>query len=143
MPRYDYGCEKCGHREERVFSMRDMPQGVPCPCGEWATRVIDSVPEAFVANRAYQFDRGKNVRSFGADYGRTDQQQHDHYRQYFDDIKKRKRALGTSKRKHEIEWIGGMPGEMVDSIGMHEGDKEAVVKDPVSFLKKTGLYDGD
>ena len=36
-----------------------------------------------------------------------------------------------------------MPGEMADSIGEHEGDKEAVIKDPIPFLKKTGLYSGD
>lgn len=143
MPRYDYECGTCGRREERVFSMADMPQGLPCPCGQWAGRVIDFVPEVFVKNREYVFDKGKNVRSFAQDFGKSDQKHHEGYRQYFEDIKKRKRELGTSKRKHEIEWIGGMPGEMVDSIGQHEGDKEAVLKDPVTFLKKTGLYDGD
>ena len=28
-------------------------------------------------------------------------------------------------------------------IGMHEGDPEAVLKDPETFLKKTGLHAGD
>lgn len=142
MPRYDYECGTCGRREERVFSMADMPGSIPCPCGVDAPRVIDTLPESFVANREYVFDKRKNVRNFGYKYGRTDQQQHEHYRQYFDEIKKRKRETRSSKKGLEMEWVGGMPGEMVDSIGQHEGDPEAVLKDPVKFLKKTGLYDG-
>ncbi len=143
MPRYDYGCETCGWREEKVFSMAAMPSTVPCPCGQEAVRVIDSVPEGFVTDREYIFDKGNCVQGFGKDYGRTDQQQHKHYQEYFGDIKRRKRKLSASQRKNGLEWVGGMPGEMVDSIGLHEGDPEAVLKDPVKFLKKTGLYDGD
>jgi len=138
MPRYDYECETCGRREEHVFSMASMPQTVDCPCGQPAGRVIDTVPESYVANREYTFDKGNCVQGFGKDYGRTDQQQHEHYKKYFGDIKRRKRGLSASQKKQGLEWVGGMPGEMVDSIGLHEGDPEAVLKDPVTFLKKTG-----
>lgn len=144
MPRYDYGCESCGHREERSFSMADMPSTVPCPCGAVASRVIESVPELFVANREYVFDKRHCVQNFGAAYGRTGEQQHAHYKRYFKQIRDRKQSLRMSSKKHQgLEWVGGMPGEMADSIGMHEGDPEAVSKDPEAFLKKTGLWEGD
>lgn len=123
--------------------MASMPSTIDCPCGSQAGRVIDCVPESYVANREYTFDKGNCVQGFGKDYGRTDQQQHRHYESYFADIRSRKRKLTAGQKKQGLEWVGGMPGEMVDSIGMHEGDPEAVLKDPVTFLKKTGLYDGD
>jgi len=143
MPRYDYECGQCGCREEKVFSMADMPNSITCSCSGEAVRVIDSAPNSFVANREYTFDKGNCVQGFGNKYGRTDAQQHKHYQEYFGDIKKRKSKLTPSQRNQGMEWVGGMPGEMVDSIGLHEGDPEAVAKDPVTFLKKTGLYDGD
>ena len=143
MPRYDYECGKCSSREEHVFSMAAMPRSVPCACGGQAVRVIDTVPHSFVANREYVFDPGDCVQSFGKAYGRTDAQQHAHYQKYRDDIRQRKRRLTPKQKTNSLEWIGMMPGEMVDSIGLHEGDPEAVLKDPKTFLKKTGLYEGD
>lgn len=143
MPLYDYECGTCGLREEKVFSMADMQSEIDCPCGQKAVRVIDSVPDSFVANREYVFDKGNCVQGFGKDFGRTDAQQHKHYQEYFAAIKKRKRSLTRNQKKQGLEWVGGMPGEMVDSIGLHEGDPEAVVKDPKTFLKKTGLWEGD
>lgn len=144
MPRYDYGCEACGHREERFFRMADMPSTIPCECGSDCVRVIDRVPELYVANREYTFDQGNCVWNFGKEYGRSRQQQHDGYRRYFDEIRQRKRALRRSNKVSQgLEWVGGMPGEMADSIGLHEGDPEAVAKDPQAFLKKTGMWDGD
>ena len=143
MPRYDYQCPFCKVREEYVFSMAEMPSTVECACGSDAVRVIDKAPESFVANRDYVFDPGKCVQGFGKDFGRTDAQQHKHYQDYFGDIKKRKSKLSAKQKNNSLEWIGGMPGEMVDSIGLHEGDPEAVLKDPETFLKKTGLHAGD
>ena len=143
MPRYDYECTNCQSREERVFSMAEMPSSVVCPCGEDAVRVMDRAPDSFVANREYVFDKAKCVQGFGKDFGRTDAEQHRHYEEYFGDIKQRKRKLSSKQKNNSLEWIGGMPGEMVDSIGMHEGDPEAVLKDPETFLKKTGLHAGD
>lgn len=143
MPLYDYECQRCGREDERSFSMADMPQTVPCPCGHEAVRVIHSVPTSFVKDREYVFDKAKCVMSNGRRYGRTDQQQHEIYRSTFEKMKRNQKRLKGSKHKHDIEWVGGMPGEMADSICEHEGDKQAVYKDPVPFLKKTGLYAGD
>lgn len=123
--------------------MASMPQSVVCHCGSDAVRVITSAPQSFVANREYVFDKAKCVQGFGKDYGRTDAEQHRHYQEYFGDIRKRKSKLSSKQKDQGLEWIGGMPGEMVDSIGLHEGDPEAVIKDPTTFLKKTGLYAGD
>lgn len=143
MPRYDYECSFCSNREELVFSMAEMPSEVDCECGSKAVRVIDSAPESFVANREYVFDKANCVQGFGKDYGRSDAEQHRHYQEYFGDIKRRKKKLSSKQKNSSLEWIGGMPGEMVDSIGLHEGDPEAVLKDPETFLKKTGLHAAD
>ena len=143
MPRYDYECGSCGHREEHYFSMADKPTTLDCRCGGYATSLITGGSESFVRNRPYEFNKAKCVRSNGHMFGRTDEQQHALYRKQFEDIDKRQKSLALSKNKHEMQWIGGMPGEMADSIGEHEGDKEAVIKDPIPFLKKTGLYSGE
>lgn len=145
MPTYEFECERCGRAEEGVFAMSSMPDSVPCPCGSAARRVVSLNRNAvFVKDRPYEFRQDRCVQSFGRKYGRANPlKQHDNYVRYFDDIKKRKREISTSKNKHEMEWLGGMPGEMVDSISLHEGDKESVVKDPVKWLKKTGTYHGD
>lgn len=144
MPRYDYECTSCSTREERVFSMSSMPASVECPeCGADAVRVIDSAPESYVANREFVFDKAKCVQGFGKDYGRTDRQQHEGYQRYIKGMHDLKRQAASSKKGEKIEWLGTMPGEMADGIGMHEGDSEAFQKDPVTYLKKTGLYAGD
>lgn len=143
MPTYEFQCGDCGSHTEQVFSMSEMPDSVACGCGHRAGRVISSNSNVFVRNREYVFDKSKNVRSFARDFGVSDQKHHENYRKKFEGIKQRQKAMRASKHKHEIQWLGGMPGEMVDSIGLHEGDKEAVYKDPVTFLKKTGTYAGD
>lgn len=144
MPTYDFECGHCGRRDERAFSMSDMPDAVPCACGQSATRVMSLNSNGVVVKDApFEFDRSKNVQSFGKQFGRSDRKQHENYVRYIDGLKQDKRSCKLSGRKQDIEWLGTMPGEMADSIGRHEGDKEAVSKDPVHFLKKTGLYEGD
>lgn len=143
MPTYDYECSRCGRLDEQTFAITAMPQTVPCPCGHEAVRAFRRAPAFFAKNTEYVFDKAKCVMSNGRRFGRTDQQQHEIYRRTFDAMKRNQKKLKASKRKHEIEWLGGMPGEMADSICEHEGDKQAVYKDPLPFLKKTGLYAGD
>lgn len=143
MPTYAYKCGECGCRREIVSSMATRPETVTCECGKEAERAFDAMPHVAMVNSEYEFRPENRVVNFGKKYGRTAQQQHEHYREYFSDIKKRKRALQSSAKKHQgLEWIGGMPGEMADTIGMQEGDPEAVAKDPETYLKKTGMWDG-
>lgn len=121
--------------------MSSKPDSVACECGQQARSIISSNSNSYVANREYVFDQGSCVQSFGRSLGRTRAQQHQHYQSYFADIRKRRRQMkGCNTLKNGMEWIGGMPGEMADSIGMHEGDPEAVSKDPEAFLKKTGMH---
>ena len=143
MPTYEFHCAACGEMIEQVFPMSGMPDSVACVCGSAAARQISANGNVVVKNTEYQFRKDRIVRSFGHGYGRSVRQQHDGYVRYFEDLKKRKREVKAQKKTNAMEWIGGMPGEMVDSIGLHEGDPEAVLKDPVTFLKKTGTYAGD
>lgn len=141
MPTYEYECNDCSVLIEHVCSYASKPSQVACDCGGMGDPIISLNGNGYVANREYVFDQGNCVQSFGKQAGRSRQQQHDHYQQYFGDIKKRRRRMkGCNTLKNGMEWIGGMPGEMADSIGMHEGDPEAVSKDPESFLKKTGMH---
>jgi len=124
--------------------MADRPATLPCPCGGEAVQIIVSVPEVLVRFRPYEFNKAKNVRSNGRMFGRTDEQQHEHYRRSFDMQKKlvsEQRRSAKLLKEDGFEYLGGMPGEMCDSINEAEG-KEAVQSDPVTFLKKTGLYMG-
>lgn len=148
MPTYEYECQSCGRQQEQHFSMAARPSAVPCSCGLEAIQVILTVPEAFMRFRPYEFNQRLKVGNNGKKFGRTVEQQHEGYRKKFDAIHKNVRELNRSKSKNRhdaggFQYLGGMPGEMADSIGQQEGDKEAVAKDPGTFLKKTGLYVGE
>jgi len=146
MPTYEFECGACECVTEAVFSMSGKPDSVACEqCGGEAQSIISrsAGSNSFVKDRPFEFDKSKCVQSFGKKFGRTDQQQHKVYQDYVEGMKKDRRAAKLSGKKNDIEWLGCMPGEMVDSIGQHVGDKEAVSKDPVTFLKKTDLYQGD
>lgn len=140
--RYDFECEKCSLVFEHSCSMSERPESLPCQCGGEARQIIIAVPYSCVRFAPYEFDKSKNVRSNGALFGRTDEQQHEHYRRSFD---MQRKLVAQERRKpgkdDGFEYLGGMPGEMVDSIEEKEG-KEAVAKDPVTFLKQTGMYMG-
>jgi len=142
MPRYDYECGRCGRPEELTCSMADMPATVPCPCGERAVRVIRRLPDVCIRGASYEFRMDKNVRSNAQCFGRTDEQEHQVYVRKHEELRKMKRERKTS-RKSDFECLGMMPGAMADSISKHEGDPTLVQRDPVTFLKKTGLYLGD
>lgn len=121
---------------------------VPCECGARATQIIVGVPESFVRFRPYEFRKDRVVGNNGKLAGRDAQQQHEGYRRHFDGIKTNIKRInrGMSRRRFDaggFQYLGGMPGEMADSIGQQEGDKEVVAKDPVTFLKKTGMYVGE
>jgi putative FmdB family regulatory protein len=137
MPTYEFECSRCGRRDEQVHPMSGMPDSVACPCGEQAVRVISANRNSFLKNREFVFDKSKCVRSFGHGI-RSPEQQHALYQDYFGRMKQMAKGRKTSK-KTDIKYLGGVPGEMADSIGRHEGDPEAFIKDPVTFLKKTGM----
>lgn len=142
--RYDFECASCGNAWEHTCSMSERPASLPCPCGGEAVQIITVVPEALIRFRPYEFNKAKNVRSFGATKGRTDEQQHEHYRRSFDMQRKmvsEQRRSGKLHKEDGFQYLGGMPGEMADSINEAEG-KETVQSDPITFLKKTGLYMG-
>jgi hypothetical protein len=123
--------------------MSERKSVLPCPCGGEAQQIITAVPEVLVRFRPYEFNKAKNVRSNGYHFGRTDEQQHEQYRRVVETqrklVERRNRDLG---KKDGFEFLGVMPGEMADSIDENEGTKETVVRDPVTWLKKTGLYMG-
>ena len=141
MPTYEFQCAACGKVTEETHSFSGKPDSIACSCGGAAESIISLNRNSYVANREYVFDQGDCVQNFGRDVGRSTSQQHRHYQEYFGKIKQRRRQMkGSNTLKNGMEWIGGMPGEMADSIGMHEGDPEAVSKDPEVFLKKTGMH---
>ena len=148
MPTYEYECQSCGRQQEQWFSMASRPGSVPCSCGLEAVQVILTVPESFMRFRPYEFRRDKVVGNNGKKYGRTAEQQHEGYQRHFGNVRKNVRALkrSLSGSRHDaggVRYLGGMPGEMADSIGQQEGDKQAVSKDPETWFKKTGMYIGE
>jgi hypothetical protein len=145
MARYDFECVACGSQWEHTCSMSARPESLPCLCGGEGRQVILSVPESFVRFRPYEFNKAKNVRSNGRLFGKTDEQHHEGYRRAFDEQKKQvasQRRAGSLFKEGGCEYLGGMPGEMADSIDENEGGKETVAKDPVTWLKKTGMFMG-
>jgi putative FmdB family regulatory protein len=145
MPRYDYECPGCGRGTEVTCRMSERPETVLCACGGAMGNVIRPTPNIFVKGADYEFKREHIVGNNGAVVGRTAEQQHAMYQRQIGEWKKAKDARKRSGKasKGGVEVIGVMPGEMVDSIGYQEGDKEAVVKDPIPFMKATGTYFGE
>lgn len=141
MPTYEYVCPN-GHMLEQTCSWAERPLTLSCGCGETAEPHISGGQGAFVRFRPFEFRADKTVVNFGKNYGRSLQKQEALYQGYIQDMKNLVRSQGASK-KPDIQWLGTMPGEMMDSIGLHEGDPEAVAKAPVDYLKRTGLYEGD
>lgn len=142
MPTYEFECRECGVLHEHVCSFSSKPSQLDCSCGGQAESIISQNDNGgFVSNRDYEFGKENCVVNFGAEYGRSVQQQHAGYQKYFGELKQRKRQLKRQGGLNKgLEWIGGMPGEMFDTIGLQEGDPEAVSKDPETFLKKTGMH---
>lgn len=143
---YDYECTSCHLRREVHCRITERKDSLSCPeCGGVAEQIFLRVPEVLVRFKEYEFNKAKNVRSNGRVYGRSDWQQHEDYRKAFDTQRRQVRAERRSfhsEKEGGIEYLGGMPGEMADSIGEAEGDPEVVSKDPITFLKKTGLHMG-
>lgn len=144
--RYDFECATCRIRWEITCRMSERPASLPCQCGGEAVQIITSVPEVMVKGVPYKFDPKKNVDNFGKSFGRTNEQQHEGYRQAFDMQRKlvheRKRSL-SKKSDDDPVYLGGMPVEMVLSIGQKEGDPEIAFKDPEYFLKTNNLHMGE
>lgn len=142
--RYDYECGSCGLVWEHSCPMSQRPDTLACKCGGTARQVILSVPHCHVKFGEYRYNKAKNVPSMGARFGRSPEQQHETYRRIFDAQRKQVAAERRSlSKKDGVQYLGGMPAEMAMSIGEHENDPEAVMKDPVPFLKMNGLYMGD
>lgn len=149
MPRYDFECGACGDRAEHIFAMSSRPDAVPCRlCGAMARNVITGTPNVFMRFTEVEFRRDKVVGNNGALVGRSAEAQHRGYQKAIGEFKKAndRRRRGVSKHGASVDGVrvlGVMPGEMVDSIGQQEGDKEAVTKDSEFYLRKTGLWMGD
>lgn len=141
--RYDFKCGSCGDAFEHSCLMSQYQEVLPClACGGDARQVF-SVPEVLVRFRPYEFNRAKNVMSAGRKHGRSDQQQHEHYRK----IVEINRTAEANRRRNgthgnECELLAVFPGEMVDSVNENEGTKECVQSDPVTWAKKLGVYMG-
>ena len=141
MPTYEYECPDCGVLHEHSCSYSAKPSSLDCGCGGAAEPIISANRNGFVANREYDLRPENRVVNFGKDFGRSVQQQHRAYQEGMKDKRQLNRKLRESgKLGQGMEWIGSMPGEMVDGIGLQEGDPEAVAKDPETFLRKTGLH---
>lgn len=142
--RYDYECESCGAAIEHSCLMADRPDALVCQCGGNAARVFRSVPESFVRGRPFDFDPSKNLPSFGRQFGRTDAQQHAHYKEV---IERKRNAVHADNRSHsrkdkEFEFIGVAPVESVLSFNRNVNDPEAAQTNPVEFHKRMGTYMG-
>ena len=128
--------------------MAARPASLPCSCGGSAVQVILTVPDSYVRFTPYEFRKDKVVGNNGKRFGRTKEQQHEHYESHFGQIRKNIARSNRSRSKHSydaggIRYLGGMPGEMADSIAAQEGTKQAVSLDPDYWFRKTGMYVGE
>lgn len=143
MARYDFECD-CGRRLEHQCSMSERPESLPCDCGGRMVQVIKAVPYVYTRFAEYQFRPDSIVGNNGVLAGRDAQQQHEGYRKQIEALKTAHGRRSRSGSRHGcsvdgVRVAGVMPGEMADSIGQQEGDKEAVYKDPDYWFKATGL----
>lgn len=144
MPTYGYRCSACQSAFELFARFADYQERVPCACGETADRAYDfsGIDIAVRGMAEYAFDPRKNARISGK-WGKSAQQCEKEYTRVVEterQLVKARRSAG--REKDGCEWLGTMPALMHDSIAAKEGDKNAVLVDPVPFLKATGTYMG-
>lgn len=148
MPTYEFECSACQVRKAVTTTWAERPASLTCPlCQGTAEPVISiNTNPPIVKGFEYHFDRSKVVGNNGKKYGRSAYTQAQHYGRMFTERMKqeREKQRSLSRRAPDDGWefVGGMPGEMHDSIVEQEGDKNVVLQDPVPFLKSTGLYCG-
>lgn len=157
--RASYRCS-AGHEWLVEHDASDTLVDLKCQCGAdgkyvsiayepktgWSDPVPCDAPYAFVKGRAYEFKKQYEVMPQGYHYGVPDHVHNEKYRRRFEGMARESRRFrgGHSKLKTETpQYLGGMSAEMVHSIGLQERDPEAVSKDPIEFLKKTGNYVGE
>lgn len=151
-----YACA-CGKSTSIGYPSNIGPPALRCPCGQENTwkkiRCVDpeqrspeqQAPYGFVKGFQYRYDPAKIVGNSGAKYGRSAYTQAQHYGRFYTQALKQERERQRSPSRANDDgwqWIGGMPGEMYESIVEHEGDKNVVLQDPVPFLKANDLYAG-
>jgi putative FmdB family regulatory protein len=72
MPLYEYQCETCGHRFERIQKFSDPPAGT-CPlCGGPVTKLLSSPAIHFKGSGWYITDYARKGDGSGKTEGRTD-----------------------------------------------------------------------
>lgn len=143
MPTYRYSCGSCGTAFERFARFEDFKASLECGCGQQAEVTISGGAAPIVRGMGeYKFDPRKNCRSFR---GRSGKREEKHYEKVIETQRQLVKARRKAGKERDDGWTfeGIMPAPMAQSIGAHEGDIEAVMKDPVPFLKATGTYMGE
>lgn len=144
MPLYDYQCELCRETKEVFRHMSEFTSEIECSvCGGVARAQISGGFAAMMRGMGeYKFNLEKANRGHsGMKFGRTAAQQQAGYDKRIGAMQKR---IKEKKSMTEDGWeiVGTMPTEMHDAIARQEGDKNAVMMDPIPFLKATGTYTG-
>lgn len=124
--------------------MADRRDEEACACGGAASQIITTVPESFVRGRPLDLKQDLNQPSYGRNFGRTDEQQHAHYKGVIEAQRNQVHEWNrsASRKDKEFEFLGCAPMEAVQSFNNNVGDAEAAQKDPVDFYKRLGTYMG-
>lgn len=142
MPTYEYRCDACNSSFELFARFADYKSEQRCSCGGIAHSLISGGKTVLVKGMGeYKFDKRTNA--FTAK-GRTAAREEKHYERVIETQRQLVKERRSSGKERKDGWIfeGVMPAPMATSIGVKEGDIEAVMKDPVPFLKATGTYMG-
>lgn len=142
--RYGFSCDACAQEQEVSCTWAERPATLPCACGGVASPVITGGREAFMKGRPMVYEHKYTMPNMGTRYGVSDEQQDRIYGGRIREARKknaqRRRSLS---RKDGFDHVGKMPLEIEQYIMDSTGDKGAVMKDPETWLKKTGCWTGE
>lgn len=144
--RYDFQCDSCGHAEEYVCPMGEVPAELDCPCGGTATQRFNANVQVLVKGRQFDFDKKHMTFPLNWENGNTDAAAQE--RAYTKRIE-RSRVLAQrverlpSRRKPGVRMIGEIPLELHvarrNQYGPEywtENPREALARDGLLFTKK-------
>lgn len=143
--RYEYQCDRCGHRQERILSMTEHVAVVLCECGNVARQCFDHDITVLVKGGSRDFKLDNVSVPIGWERGVTGAEQQARYDRTIRATKKLAQQNDKQAIKGGIRHIGSVPLELMRSRQNQYGkdylDPCANSADEIkSQLKSDGLY---
>ena len=138
---YPYRCGACGSEFAIRASIKDDRSGVRCECGAVPEQVITGGAHFVVRGMGeYKLNPRKRQNTFRNRSAKVEERNYEKVVEAQRQLYKERKKAGAYKSDDAWTPVGIAPAPLVDAVNDTEGDKNAVLQDPIPFLKSNGLY---